>query len=206
MTLGRHSLRRFLTQAKVPLWLVLIMALVSWVIPLSLGEYFESRESEEARRRVLVSQLVAYARDVELFAQAVTQFRQDLEVWDVALSEGASLEFVTFLGERACESEETMLARSQAMHLQELSLGAIASELEGEGYDFAFVFRERGPALKRSDISSIVMVYQTIPPSQFTEYTEYIRPMLSPIIKAIQGVEDATNRLSEALFDTIIVK
>lgn len=164
---------------------------------MSLNEFVNSHRIQELQHKEAVNEWVSYAKDVELLTQSAMQFRHDLESWDAALAMGTTVELVTFLGQRAADSQDAMIARSQAMNLQEKTLASL--ELEIAGYQFSDIFRERSPILEKWDFAPMVVEYETILPSERPQYAIVLRSKLVGVIAGMRKVEDVANGLSEVL-------
>lgn len=121
----------------------------------------------------------------------------------MALSVGAPIEFVTFLCERAADSQEIMLERDQSLRNRETILVSIESELEQAGYEFAGVFKERSPAMERTDIALNVTAYKTLSPSERIDFAVEHHAILSPVIESLKKLEDSVYNLGQALYEMI---
>ena len=194
-------IKKFLTQKRIPIWLTLIIIIAGWVVPGYFVYYLESKQTQESAKHDLVIEVMKWSNEINRTAKSITQFRLDLENWDMALSSGLPVEVVNSLGKRAIDSQEVLLESVEAFVKQELIISSRASELKQMGFDLTEVLKERSPTLDQVDIAINIEMYKVMSPNQRARFAVEYHEVLLQIMASLMGVEETTYKLDEAIYE-----
>lgn len=183
MKLRKPFLPKFLTRVQVPLWLVIIIALLTCSAPIFtvfLGQHFESKGKSKIIQQELYSELQAYIVETNSFGEPISDFLWHLDELDYFLEKNASFEMTLFLFDRVLEFQEEVIEINESLKKREMNMLDIVSKQNNEKLKLVLYLRS---CAYKFDISPYFESYKLKSESERIEGYDLWHSELFPQIK-----------------------
>jgi len=179
----------FLNKKQIPIWLAILIALCSWLIP----QYFNNKGVEKLEKQEIRSYLIEYVNDLKTYSYSISDVYKYMGLFSDFMEVNASDEALL----RCCEALDNSLIKMNEINMTVIScetkLILQKTRIFEAGYDINILINDPLKKVESSQFSVILPAILEIPLSSRSDVTTVAREDLASAISSLKDIEEYIN-------------